>query len=120
MTVNAMRMIFGRLGFVAPGPEMLVVDQRINRIEELSDLDNDEVETLLKLFLCSGGTILNLNAANAAQPAHIHAPGISAFMHTDTPQACCICLPSEEENCKTTPYDQHYLPQDQGPQEPSG
>ena len=40
---NAMKTMFGRLGFLAPGPEMLVVDQGIDRIDELPDLDDAEV-----------------------------------------------------------------------------
>ena len=50
MVVNAIRTMFGRLGFVAPVPKILVVDQGINQIEELSNLDDAEVYPLLKLL----------------------------------------------------------------------
>ena len=81
---NAMKTMFGRLGFLAPGPEMLVVDQGIDRIDELSDLDDAEVETLLKLLRRPGGTIVNPNAAAAGQPAHVTAPGIAVSMRAAT------------------------------------
>ena len=90
-TANTMRTMFGRLGFNAPGPEMLVIDQGVNRAEELSDLDDDEVETLLKLLHRPGGTIPNPNADNAGQPAHITAPGISVSMTATTNLKLAVC-----------------------------
>ena len=53
--------MFERLGFVAPGPDILVVDQGINQIEELSDRDDAEVDALLKLLRRPGGIIPNPN-----------------------------------------------------------
>ena len=81
---NAMRTMFGRLGFSGQGPVMLTVDQGIDNIDELKDLDDDEVETLLKLLRRPGGTVVNPNAANPGQPAHITAPGISVSMRAAT------------------------------------
>ena len=40
------------------------VDQRIDHIDELKILDEEEVETLLKLFSRSGGTVVNPNTVN--------------------------------------------------------
>ena len=77
MATNAMRTMFGQLGFVLPGPEILVFDQGINRIKELSDLDDAEVDDLLKLLRRLGGIIPNPNATAAGQTANITAPGIS-------------------------------------------
>ena len=51
MATNEMRIIFGQLGFVAPGPEILVVDQGIHWIEEIFDLDDAEEDTLLKFYV---------------------------------------------------------------------
>ena len=81
-----MRTMFGRLGFVAPGPDILVVDQGINQIEELSDRDDAEVDALLKLLRRPGGIIPNPNPnpAVVGQTANITAPGISVFMRTAT------------------------------------
>ena len=84
MNANAMRTMFGRLGFISPGPEMLVVDQGINRIEELADLDDAEVDALLKLLRRPGGIIPNPNAVVAGQTANITAPGISVSMRAAT------------------------------------
>ena len=81
---NAMRTMFGRLGFLGQGPVMLTVDQGIDYVDELKDLDDDEVETLLKLLRRPGGTVVNPNAANPGQPAHITAPGISVSMRAAT------------------------------------
>ena len=83
-TSSAMRAMFGRLGFTGLGPQMLVVDQGIDRIDELKDLQDEEVETLLKLLRRPGGTIPNPNAANPGQASHITAPGISVSMRTAT------------------------------------
>ena len=77
---QAMRTMFTRLGFVDPGPNMIVVDQGIDNIDVLADLDDDEIETLLKLLRRPGGTIANPNAADPGQPAYINAPGISVSM----------------------------------------
>ena len=63
---------------------MLTVDQGIDHIDEFKDLDDDEVETLLKLLRRPGGTVVNPNAANPGQPAHITAPGISVSMRAAT------------------------------------
>ena len=84
MTANSMRRMFGRLGFVAPGPEMLVVDQGINRIDELSDLDDAVIDAFLKLLRRPGGIIPNPNAAVEGQTARITAPGISVSMRAAT------------------------------------
>ena len=77
MVVNAIRTMFGRLGFVTPVPKMLVVDQGINRIEELSDLDDAVINAFLKLLRRPGGIIPNPNAVVADKIANITAPGIS-------------------------------------------
>ena len=69
--------MFERLGFVAPGPEILVVDQGINRIEEISDMDDAEVDALLNLLRRPGRIIPNQNATVADQTANITDPGIS-------------------------------------------
>ena len=79
-----MRTMFGRLGFVAPGPEMVVVEQGISRIQELSDLDDGEVDSLLKILRRPGGIIPNPNAAVTDQTANITAPGISVSMRAAT------------------------------------
>ena len=52
---QAMRTMFTRLGFVDPGPNMIVVDQGIDHIDVLADLDDEEIETLLKLLRRPGG-----------------------------------------------------------------
>ena len=69
----AMRAVFTRLGFTDNGPNMLTVDQGIANINILADLDDKEVETLLKLLRCPGGTIANPNVADPGQPAFINA-----------------------------------------------
>ena len=83
-SINAMRTMFGRLGFTGQGPAMLTVDQGIDHIDDLKSLDADEIETLLKLLRRPGGTITNPNAANPGQPAHITAPGILVSMRAAT------------------------------------
>ena len=79
-----MQTMFGRLGFVAPGPEMLVVDQDINWIEEFSDLDDAKVDALLKLLCRPGGIISNPNTTVAGQTSNITTPGISVSMRAVT------------------------------------
>ena len=64
---QAMRTMFTRLGFVDPGPNMIVVDQGIDHIDVLADLDNEEIETLLKLLRHPWGVIANPNAADPGQ-----------------------------------------------------
>ena len=76
--------MFERLGFVAPGPEILVVDQGINRIEEISDMDDAEVDALLNLLRRPGRIIPNPNATVAGQTANITDPGISVYMRAST------------------------------------
>ena len=76
--------MFGRLGFLDQGLEILTVDQGVDRISELKDLGDDEVETLLKLLCRPGGTVPNPNAANPGQASHIAAPGISVSMRAAT------------------------------------
>ena len=80
----AMRALFTRLGFTDTGPNMLTVDQGIDSITNLTDLDDDEVETLLKLLRRPGGTIANPNAGAPGQPAYINAPGISVSVRAAT------------------------------------
>ena len=80
----AMRAAFARLGFTDPGPTMIVGDQGIDHINILADLDDEEVETLLKLLRRPGGTIANPNAGDPGQPAFITAPGISVSMRAAT------------------------------------
>ena len=72
-----MRAIFECLEFLGQGPQILTVDQGIERIEELNDLEDDEVEILLKLLRRPGGIVSSPNAANLGQTSHIAAPGIS-------------------------------------------
>jgi len=79
-----MRGLFTRLGFNGQGPVMATVDQDIDCIEELAELDNDEVKTLLKLLRCPGDTVANPNAADPGQPAFINAPGTSVSMRAAT------------------------------------
>ena len=79
-----MRALFSRLGFIGQGPVMLTVDQGIADINELSALDDEEIETLLKLLRRPGGTVANPNAADPGQPAFIQAPGISVSMRAAT------------------------------------
>ena len=59
---NAMRTMFGRLGFLGQGPVMLTVDQGIDHINELKHLGDEEVETLLKLLHCPDGTVVSPNS----------------------------------------------------------
>ena len=63
---------------------MLTVNQSIDWVEESAELDNDEVETLLKLICRPGGMVANPNAADPGQPAFINAPGISVSMRAAT------------------------------------
>ena len=79
-----MRALFTCLGFIGQGPVMLTIDQGIDGIEELAELDDGEVETLLKLLHHPGGTVANPNAADPGQPAFINAPGISVSMRAAT------------------------------------
>ena len=79
-----MRALFTRLGFIGQGPVMLTVDQGIDGIEELADLDDDEIKTLLKLLCRPGSAVANPNAADPDQPAFINAPGISVSMRGAT------------------------------------
>ena len=67
--------------------KMLVVDQGINRIEELSNLDDAEVYPLLKLLRRPGGIIPNPNAAVAGQTVNITAPVMLVSMRAATPEA---------------------------------
>ena len=80
----AMRTMFTRLGFLNQGPNMITVNQGIDNIDVLADLDNDEIDTLLKLLCCPGGVIANPNAADPGQPAYINAPGIFVSMRAAT------------------------------------
>ena len=63
---------------------MLTIDQGIDGINELSELDDEEIDTLLKLIRRPGGTVANPNAADPGQPAFINAPGISVSMRAAT------------------------------------
>ena len=76
--------MFGRLGFVTPVPKMLVVDQGINQIEELSNLDDAEVYPLLKHLRRPGGIIPTPNAAVAGQTVNITAPVMLVSMRAAT------------------------------------
>ena len=79
-----MRALFSRLGFIGQGPVMLTIDQGIDDINELSALEDEEIETLLKLLRRPGGTVANPNAADTGQPVFINAPGISVSMRAAT------------------------------------
>ena len=67
--------------------KMLVVDQGINQIEELSNLDDAEVYPLLKLLRRPCGIIPNPNAAVAGQTVNITAPVMLVSMRAATPEA---------------------------------
>ena len=83
-THSVMRAIFGRLGFMGEGPQTLTIDQGIYQIDELKDLEDDEVENLLKLLRRPGGTIPNPNENDLGQATHITAPCISVSMRANT------------------------------------
>ena len=61
----AMITMFGRLGFTHHGPNILPDNQGIDHINIFADLDDEEVETLLKLLCRPGGIIDNPNAADS-------------------------------------------------------
>ena len=63
---------------------MITVNQGIDQIDELKDLEDDEVETLLKLLRRPAGTVPNPNAVNPSQASHITASSISVSMRAAT------------------------------------
>ena len=79
-----MSVIYQLLGFSLEAADLLVDDQDMDTLEELSILTDDECESLCKLVRHPGGTIPNRNMAVAGSPARIPDPGLVVPMSTVT------------------------------------
>ena len=72
----AMSSMYQRLGFSLEAAGLLVDDQGMDTLEELSILTDEECDSLCKLVRRPGGTIPNPNVAVADAPARIPNPGL--------------------------------------------
>ena len=79
-----MSIMYQRLGFSLEAVDLLVDDQDMDTLEELSILTDDECESLCKLVRRLGGTIPNPNVTVAGVPTRIPNPGLLVPMRIVT------------------------------------
>jgi hypothetical protein len=75
-----MRALFGRLRFTLEAQRVIVAEQTIDTLGELTLLDDDECSNLCKVVQRPGGDMANPNADNAGAPPRIVNPGSSVSM----------------------------------------
>jgi hypothetical protein len=63
--VNAMRMMFNRIGFTLAASQVIVDDQGMDTLEEIRLLSDDVIENLCKVIRRPGGTIPGPNPGAA-------------------------------------------------------
>ena len=80
----AMSAMYQRLGFSPEAAGLLVDDQGMDTLEELSILEDEECDSLCKLLRRPGCTIPNPNVAVADAPARIPNPGLVVPMRAVT------------------------------------
>jgi hypothetical protein len=77
--INALQLMYARMGFTNPMATYITTEQGINTLEELEKLEDKAME---KLCLCHalkkpGGTVRNPNAGAPGAPAQIPNPGFN-------------------------------------------
>jgi hypothetical protein len=75
-----MRALFGRLRFTVEAQRVIVAEQMIDTLGELTLLNDDKCSNLCKVVQQPGGDMANPNAENAGAPPRILNPGTSVSM----------------------------------------
>ena len=73
--VVALRTAFTHLGLSAKADGFITDNQRLDTLDELKMLTNDEIERLCKVVRRPGGTVPKPNAGDPGQPATLLNPG---------------------------------------------
>ena len=81
--VVAIRAALQRLDFSAPAALLITDDQAIDSVQELTLLEDKEVENLCRVLRRPGGTIPNPQAAVVGAPALIGNPGTQVSLRAE-------------------------------------
>jgi hypothetical protein len=81
--VNALRLMYVRMGFSNQMAAYITNEQGINSLEELENLDDKAVERLCQALKKPGGTIPNPNAGAQGAPALIPNPGFNVSIKAE-------------------------------------
>ena len=80
--VVALHAALTRLGFLANAAGFITYDLGLDTLDELKVLNNDDIESLCKVFRRPGGTITNPNAYDPGQPASLSNPGDQVMLRS--------------------------------------
>jgi hypothetical protein len=83
MAANALRLMYGCLGFTNDMANYIRDDQGIDSIDELRNLDDTSVKALCQAMKKPGGTIPNPNAGAPGAPAVIPNPGFNVSIRAE-------------------------------------
>ena len=81
--VVSLRVDLTRLGFLAKVAGFITNNQRLDTLDELKVLTNDEIESFCKVVRRPGGTVPNPNVGDPGQAAKLSNPGEQVLLQSD-------------------------------------